>query len=49
MWNQQMMKKDVSYLKKNQAYKQNEFENMGEESFSMNEMQNASMSVVNSD
>jgi len=49
IWKEQIMKKDNSYMKKNQGYKQNEFENPGEESFSMNEMQNASMSLVNSD
>lgn len=36
-------------MKRNKAYKQNEFDNMGEDSFSMNEIQNASMSLVNSD
>ncbi len=51
LWKDQIMKKDISYLKKNQVYKQKEFENMGmgEESFSMNEIQNASLSIVNSD
>lgn len=48
MWREQM-KKDISNSRKNQSYKQNELENMAEESFSMNDMQNGSMSIANSD
>ena len=44
-WKDQIMKKDASYL--NKVFKPNEFENIDDSS--MNENQNASLSVVNSD
>lgn len=48
-WKDQMLKKEDLYLKKNLGFKQKNYENMPDDSFSMNEIPNVSSSMVNSD